>query len=234
MSTTNGGGGSHPTRTWLITLLRSTGGIMITTLPPQYLLSLARYSALECNIKCDSSSRVNTHNSTFSVMSGSFLLHYRKLSEIHHHHRTFEDFKWLDQKYYWYWSFKYDLSANHKRDVRRIEMRCYKNWNIYIKRSGSIHHTAPSAAVCVLPTLRSRMRSHYRARVSSAGTNQATMETMNLTDTRLVLLVLPDNTFYNPLSHQATKLPSSQHASQMSLSSHPWGLQNTLTKHGLI
>ena len=122
------------------------------------------------------------------------------------HHRTFEDFKWLDQKYYWYWSFKYDLSADHKRDVIRIEMRCYKNWNIYIKRSGCIHHTAPSAAVCVLPTLRSRMRSHYWARVSSAGTNQATMETMNLTDTRLVLLVPPDYTFYNPLSHQATKL----------------------------
>ena len=167
-------------------------------------------------------------------MSGSFLLHYRKLSEIHHHHRTFEDFKWLDQKYYWYWSFKYDLSANHKRDVIRIEMRCYKNWNIYIKRSGCIHHTAPSAAVCVLPTLRSRMRSHCWARVSSAGTNQATMETMNLTDTRLVLLSPPRRQTILSTIHSATKLPSSQHASQMSLSSHPWGLQNTLTEHGLI
>ena len=146
-------------------------------------------------------------------MSGSFLLHYRKLSEIHHHHRTFEDFKWLDQKYYWYWSFKYDLSANHKRDVIRIEMRCYKNWNIYIKRSGCIHHTAHSAAVCVLPTLRSRMRSHYRARVSSAGTNQATMETMNLPDTRLVLLVLlspPRRQTILSTIHSATKLPSYQ------------------------
>ena len=53
-----------------------------------------------------------------------------------------------------------------------------------------------------------------------AGTNQATMETMNLTGhaaSAALATAPPDNTFYyNPLSHQATKLVSSQHASQMS------------------
>ena len=51
------------------------------------------------------------------------------------------------------------------------------------------------------------------------GTNQATMETMNLTGhaaSAALATAPPDNTFYNPLSHQATKLVSSQHASEMS------------------
>ena len=51
------------------------------------------------------------------------------------------------------------------------------------------------------------------------GTNQATMETMNLTGhaaSAALATAPPDNTFYSPLSHQATKLVSSQHASQMS------------------
>ena len=162
-------------------------------------------------------------------MSGSFLLHYRRLSEIHHHHRTFEDFKWLDQKYYWYWSFKYDLSADHKRDVIRIEMRCYKNWNIYIKRSGCIHHTAHSAAVCVLPTLRSRMRSHYRARVRLWTRDQSGHNGDNEPPGHGASAASAARLYFlqstQPLSHQATKLhtklPSSQHASQMSVSSQP-------------
>ena len=64
------------------------------------------------------------------------------------------------------------------------------------------------------------------------GTNQATMETMNLTGhaaSAALATAPPDNTFYNPLSHQATKLTA-----RFSNVQSPRGLQNKLTKHGLI
>ena len=53
---------------------------MITTLPPQYLLSLASYSALECNIKCDLTIRHKTEFSSLSLEFSCFPTEHLKIS----------------------------------------------------------------------------------------------------------------------------------------------------------